>query len=339
MKKRTALFATMMVTLGAAFMQCRTVEAVTDDVCGIYTITLEEYDRDTMHFGNVEERLNVVISRIDESNIEVFLTDPIDDYTMGCVLEKSESDEYEYITDDYWIEKNGDDWYLYMGRYMKLDPITVEDYALSYTSDMPDTKHPVGIYTTEDGFNFMIDTFITSIDVFDPVRYQILYTDKYGELITEVLTQDCQYIDGYEYTTLTCDLGVLFTYDQNDFSDFAGIVFSGSDECTILEKTDCDSYDDIYSYDGMKLIAPCEVNGEYEIIYIDFLLNTDEYGYSNLEYTICFDSSDEIIDGAAILASFGSQIISNDFIIDATENTILLPMLSDTAYECNMAWC
>lgn len=331
--KKTNLFATMMVTLGVAFMNCNIVEAETQDICGLYTITLSDYDHETMRFGDVTNRFNVEISCIDDTNIEVLLTDPIDDYNMGYYFEKVDSNEYEYYNADgfdYWIEKVNNDWYLYIDRYMKLDPITIEDFAVSYTSDMPG-KHPVGLYDY-DGVTFMVDTFVGG-------GYQLLYTNKTGEVITEVLTEDRQYIDGYEYTTFTCDLGILFTYDQNDFSDFAGIVFSGSDECTILEKLDFDYYDDIYLYDGAKLIASCEVNGEYEIVYIDFSLNTDEYGYSCLDYTICFDKSDEIIYGSAILTTFGSQIISNDFLIDTVENIILIPMVSGDIYECNMAWC
>lgn len=340
MKKRTALFATMMVTLGAAFMHCGTVEAATDDICGLYTITLEEYDRETMRFGDVEERFNVVISSVDDYSIEVSLSHPLNDYTMGCILEKSESDEYDYYSDNYWIKSIDGDWFLCIDNGpMQLDPIINEDMVFSYTSDTPDIKHPVGVYTSDDGFNFMIDTFITKAYIDSPITYQILYTDEYGELITEVLTEDCQYSNGYKYTTFSCDLGVLFTYDQNDFSDFAGFVFSGSDECTIFTKMDCDTYDDIYSYDGMRLIAPCEVNGEYETIYIDFTLNIDEYDFTSLGYTVCFENSDEVIEGTAILFGFGSQIISNDFIIDATACTIVLPMLSSDAYECNMAWC
>lgn len=336
MKKRTALLATMMVTLGAAFLHCETVEAGIFkpqelEPYGFYTISPDCVYNDATNNDYINSVYFVGIAQAGD-DIELLLLDTVSNYTEEYTLYKADKSNYYYNYDEFIFIEYFEDygkWFLEMDDTCTcLDQITWEYSYMPYIDNNEYAwMNPMGYYYDDEDSKLLF----TMYDLYDTGYYAASYVDSDGDVYRTLV--DIEYEDESMMYTIG-DLGTAVVDDT-----FCEFYFSNEDDgiVTTLTKILPYDYEHIDVYDYTYFDAVCTVGDEYyATIHIDFNYVEDDYG-RQLKYTMTSEFWDEEITGYAI-TTYGSVIVSNDFCILSDNDgncEIFVPKVLPYWLECD----
>lgn len=334
MKKRTVLFATMMVTLGAAFMNCNTVEADIFrqklDPTGIYYIDPYAEFSDAAIGANISSVYIVFISPIGEGdnyylemvdyagNTPTFKTilEP-DDYAYFTNHTDSINDDIDFITLNY--KDAHATWTI--GNNLNVIPIT------PVTDDFSELQKNYSTYygTIPSGIYYNIETgdFELSVEYVPGSSFPIFtYENVNNELIrrfAEVqLDSGCnRYI---------CNNFTIYEFQETNEVE---LIYDDGDLCYL------EMLDDGYHSEPEFYANTYEISCGSDTFILDITFDGyDDYGYATMPYTISYNDYIICSGNAVIWSPTGDMLLSRDFMYSSYDNAIILPMCGPESLDC-----
>lgn len=333
MKKRTALFATMMVTLGAAFMHCGTVEADIFrqplDPTGIYYIDPYAEFNDAAIGADINSVYIVSINPIEGDNYYLEMIDCAGDTpTFRTTLEPDDYADFTNSTDSInndidFITLNYKDahatWTI--GNNFNVIPITpvTDDFSelqknySGYYGTIPSGMY----YNTETG-DFELAVEYVPGSSFPIFIYDNINDEMVARMATVELDSGCN--------RYSCNNFTIYEFQETNEIE---LIYDNGD-CWFLELVDDGYHSDPEFYENTY-----EINCGSDTFILDISFDGyDDYGFAAMPYTISYNDRIICSGNAVIWGAIGEKLLSRDFIYSPADNVIVMPMCSPDPLYC-----